>query len=184
MRSISATRRFVSRFMPAKRPSRFSSRRISRRSRRNVGALLLSTFPATCSAKPPPQRLDVPRSLVCILDVMGNFGTPVPDPPHPVRHFDPMLRWRHLRHRLSAKCLWHHEVLKRNRTDACGVCHIGRSNGFSPGPDRPLAKPRFPPPGFLPFQRRSPVTAISAWRLPQRKQSGRGLRKRRRFCLG
>jgi hypothetical protein len=37
--------------------------------------------------------------------------------------------------------------LKRNRTDARAVCQIGRSNGFSPGPDRPLAKPRFPPTG-------------------------------------
>jgi hypothetical protein len=35
-----------------------------------------------------------------------------------------MLRQRHLRHRLSAKCLWHREVLKRNRTDARGVCQI------------------------------------------------------------
>ena len=35
-----------------------------------------------------------------------------------------MLRQRHLRHRVSAKCLWHREVLKRNRTDARGVCQI------------------------------------------------------------
>jgi hypothetical protein len=57
----------------------FFSRRISGRSRRNVGASRFSTFPATCLAKLPPQRRDVPRILVCILDVMSNFGTPVPD---------------------------------------------------------------------------------------------------------
>src|SRR5260370_42637269 len=38
-------------------------------------------------------------------------------------------------------------MLKRNRTDARAVCQVGRSNGFSPGPDCPLAKPRFPPTG-------------------------------------
>src|SRR5258706_16303312 len=73
-------RRFVSRFMPAKRPSRFSSRRISTCSQRSAVALPFSTFPATCLAKPPPQWRDVPRILVCILDVISNFGTPVPDP--------------------------------------------------------------------------------------------------------
>ena len=52
----------------------------SKCSRRNVGASPFSTFPATCSAKLPPQQRDVPRILVCILDVMSNFGTPVPDP--------------------------------------------------------------------------------------------------------
>jgi hypothetical protein len=39
--------------------------------------------------------------------------------------------------------------------------------------DRPLRKPRFPPPGFLPFQRRSPVPTISVSRLPQREQTSR-----------
>ena len=73
-RSISATRPFVSRFMPAMRPSRFSSRRISRRSRRNVGASPFSTFPAICLAKPPPQRRDAgdPPS---ILGVTSDVGT-------------------------------------------------------------------------------------------------------------
>jgi hypothetical protein len=52
------------------------------------------------------------------------------------------------RHLLSAWCLWQHrKVLKRNRTGARAVCLIGRSTGLSPGPDRPLAKPRFPPTG-------------------------------------
>src|SRR4029077_2574282 len=59
-----ATRPFVSRSIRAKRPSRFSSRRTSRCSRRSVGASPLSTFPATCLVKPPPQRRDVPRTLV------------------------------------------------------------------------------------------------------------------------
>ena len=73
-RSISATCPFVSRFMPATRPSRFSSRRIPRCSRRNVGASPFSTFPATCLAKPPPQRLDVPRTPSCILGVTSDFA--------------------------------------------------------------------------------------------------------------
>ena len=50
-----------------------------RRSRRSVAVSPFSTFPATCLAKLPPQQRDVPRILVCILDVMSNFGTPVPD---------------------------------------------------------------------------------------------------------
>jgi hypothetical protein len=36
----------------------------SKRSRRSVGASPFSTFPAICLAKPPPQRLDVPRTVV------------------------------------------------------------------------------------------------------------------------
>src|SRR5271155_723876 len=63
-RLILATRPFVSRFMPAMRPSRFSSRRISRRSPRRVGASPFSTFPATCLARPRPQRRDGPRTSV------------------------------------------------------------------------------------------------------------------------
>jgi hypothetical protein len=47
----------------AKRPSRFLSSQTSRCSPRGVDALLFSTSPATCLAKPPPQRRDVPRSL-------------------------------------------------------------------------------------------------------------------------
>jgi hypothetical protein len=35
-----------------------------RRSQRSVGASRLSTFPVTSLAKPPPQRLDVPRTPV------------------------------------------------------------------------------------------------------------------------
>ena len=50
--------------MPAKRPSRFSSRRIPRCSQGSVGASLFSTFPATYSAKPLLQRRDVPRTAV------------------------------------------------------------------------------------------------------------------------
>jgi len=48
---------------------------ISIRSRRNVGASLLSTFPATCSAKPPPQQREVPQSPSCILGVTSDVGT-------------------------------------------------------------------------------------------------------------
>src|SRR5262249_9742694 len=55
MRSTLVTRRFVSRFMPARKPLRSSSKRISRLIRRNVGVSPFSIFPATCSAKPPPQ---------------------------------------------------------------------------------------------------------------------------------
>ena len=51
---------------PAKRPSRFSWKRISRNSRRSVGASLFSTFPATCLAKPVRARRDVPRSVVLL----------------------------------------------------------------------------------------------------------------------
>jgi hypothetical protein len=68
-------RPFASRFMPAKRPSRFSSRRIPRCSRRSVGASHFSIFLATCSAKPPPQRRDVPRIPSCILGVTSDVGT-------------------------------------------------------------------------------------------------------------
>ena len=35
--------------------------------RRNVGASPFSTFPAICLAKPPPQRLDVPRTCPAFL---------------------------------------------------------------------------------------------------------------------
>jgi hypothetical protein len=58
------TRRFVSRFMPATKPLRSSSKRISRLIRRNVGASPFSMFPATCSAKPPQQPRDGPQILV------------------------------------------------------------------------------------------------------------------------
>jgi hypothetical protein len=34
---------------------------------KNVGASRFSTFPATCSAKPPPQRRDVPRTCPAFL---------------------------------------------------------------------------------------------------------------------
>jgi hypothetical protein len=61
--------------LPAKRPSRFSSRRIPRCSLRSVVALPFSTFPATCLAKPPPQRRDEPRTPFCILGVMSDFST-------------------------------------------------------------------------------------------------------------
>jgi hypothetical protein len=54
------TRRFGSRFIPAKRPSRFSSRRISRPGRASAFPLL--NIPATCLAKPPPQCRGVPRA--------------------------------------------------------------------------------------------------------------------------
>jgi len=65
-------------------------------------------------------------------------------------------------------------VLKRNRIDARAVCQIGRSNGFSPDPIVLLRNPGFPRPGFLPFQRCSPVATRSvsrscrrAWRLDE-----------------
>jgi hypothetical protein len=47
----------------------------SRRSPRGVGASPFSTFPVTCSAKPPPQPRDGPRILVLQLDVISDFGT-------------------------------------------------------------------------------------------------------------
>jgi hypothetical protein len=74
-RSTLATRPFGSRFMPAKRPSRFSSRRIWIRCRKNVGASRLSTFPVTSLAKLPPQRRDVPQALSCIPGVASDFAT-------------------------------------------------------------------------------------------------------------
>src|SRR5271154_824279 len=61
--------------MPAKRPSRFSSRRISTRSLRSVGASHFSIFLATCLAKPPPQRRDVLRTPSCILGATSDVGT-------------------------------------------------------------------------------------------------------------
>jgi|HubBroStandDraft_6_1064221.scaffolds.fasta_scaffold55524_1 hypothetical protein len=59
----------------------FFSRRISRRSRRNVGASRFSTFPATCLAKLPPQRRDVPRTPSCIVAVTNDVVTGGPGPP-------------------------------------------------------------------------------------------------------
>ena len=52
-----------------------SSRRISTCSQRSVVALPFSTFPATCLAKPPPQRRDVPRTPSCILGMTSDIGT-------------------------------------------------------------------------------------------------------------
>ena len=49
-------------------------RRISRPSRRSVAASRFSTFHATFFAKPPPKRLDVPRTPSCILGVISDFA--------------------------------------------------------------------------------------------------------------
>jgi hypothetical protein len=127
-----------------------SSRRISIRCRKNVGVSRFSTFPATCLAKLPPQRRDVPQALSCILGVTSDVGTADYWSATAGRDFHPMLRGGHLRHRLSAWCLWQHrKVLKRNRTDARAVYGLERSNRLSPDPIVRLRKPRFPPPGFL-----------------------------------
>src|SRR6266702_3863943 len=56
-------RLFLSRFIPAKRRSRFLSRRIPKRSPSSGGASPFSTFPGTSLAKPPAQQRDVPQSL-------------------------------------------------------------------------------------------------------------------------
>jgi hypothetical protein len=52
-----------------------SSRRISIRCWKNVGVSHFSTFPATCLAKLPPQRRDVPQALSCILGVTSDVVT-------------------------------------------------------------------------------------------------------------
>jgi hypothetical protein len=74
-RSTLATHLYVSRFMPAMRPSRFTSRQISRRSRRSVGASPFSTFPATCLAKLPPPRRDALQTPYCILGATSDVDT-------------------------------------------------------------------------------------------------------------
>jgi hypothetical protein len=65
-----AMRRFVFRFTPAKRRSRFLSRRISRHSQKGGGVLPFSTFPVTSLAKPPVPQRAAPqrqrRDILCL----------------------------------------------------------------------------------------------------------------------